>query len=157
MRTRPQATCHPDKPHYCRGLCRACYRKEPSIQQASKKWRKSAVRKRWQKKYDKTPIRASCYRRWKHGFTPADEQRFISALYCDWCFMPFNGELPDIDHAHTCCAGTGKHCSKCTRGFVHHKCNIMAIAYFEWLEKTFGVSNGALLDYRRRFPVPRIL
>ena len=28
QKKRPQATCHPDRPHYARGLCRQCYMNE---------------------------------------------------------------------------------------------------------------------------------
>ena len=146
-----KAACHPEKTVYCRGLCRRCYNNEPDIKAANKKWRQSAKRKAWAKKYDKTPVRARCFRRCRHAFDAVDEARFSALKYCDWCYQSLRGELPDIDHDRSCCR-TARHCHKCTRGFVHHTCNIQAIAYAEWLEREFGVTSGQLEAYRLRFP-----
>jgi hypothetical protein len=86
-----------------------------------------------------------------HAFDTIDEKRFQEIVICDWCSMPFQGELPDIDHDHACCK-TQKHCHFCTRGFVHSNCNVHAITHYEWLEKTFGITDDKLKVYRLRFP-----
>jgi hypothetical protein len=46
-------------------------------------------------------------------------------------------------------------CRLCTRGLVHWDCNTHAIAWFEWYEDKFGVTDSRLTAYRNRFPVPR--
>ena len=92
-----------------------------------------------------------------HSFTSADESRFVAATHCDWCAQPLNGIRPHVDHDHKCCSRkNGAHCKYCTRGFVHPHCNRLAIAYYEWLEKAFGILDSKLADYRQRFPVPRV-
>ena len=148
------ATCHPEKTHYARGLCRPCYDKQPSRVAVDKTWRKGAKNTARQKRYDKGPLRAVVFRRSRHGFDNADEAKFQAIINCEWCGYPFNGELPRIDHDHRCCNGD-RHCHECTRGFVHHNCNVQAIAYCEWLEKKFGTTELRLKMYRTQFPVPR--
>lgn len=155
-RPRPQSNCHPDRLHYCRGLCRSCYNKQPDIMETNKVWRRSKKRREWSRIYDKSPVRATIYRRCRHGFDKLDEARFVSIKNCDWCGLPFNGVLPRIDHDHKCCK-TKKHCYKCTRGFVHKQCNLQAIAYYEWAESEFGVVDVKLAAYRLKFPVPRTI
>jgi hypothetical protein len=154
MKVFAPAPCHPEKALYCRESCRACYNKLPDIAVKSKEWRHGKTRKAWAKRYDKSPARATAYRRYRHAFTKEDEIRFVGMVVCDWCGFQFNGELPRIDHDRRCCGGN-KHCSRCTRGFVHHRCNVGAIAYYEWIEKEFGDVDPKLVAYRRRFPVPR--
>jgi hypothetical protein len=152
-----QAQCHPEREKYSRGLCRPCYNKETDIKATSTKWRKSEKRKLWAKNYDKTEPRKSRHRKYRMGFSSTDELRFKVATDCDWCGQSFKGETPSIDHDHKCCAGGNtKRCGKCLRGFVHHRCNTMAIAYYEWMEREFGTTDSKLLEYRARFPVPRV-
>jgi hypothetical protein len=63
---RPQATCHPDRPHNSKGLCKSCYdkehRKKPHIIEKSKSqevlayqraWAKSSKRKEYARLYYK--------------------------------------------------------------------------------------------------------
>jgi hypothetical protein len=143
---RPQATCHPDRPHWAKGLCSSCYEKrwfEVPAHQATKKI--------YRKKYHRDTDHGR-----RHSFTLEDEIRFNAITICDWCGHSLQGETPHIDHDHRCCNNAEKHCAKCTRGFVHPQCNTWAINYFEWQERVFGITDPRLADYRHRFPVPRI-
>jgi hypothetical protein len=90
-----------------------------------------------------------------HSFDALDETRYVEIQTCDFCGQPFNGEIPRVDHDRRCCPHL-KHCWFCTRGYVHNHCNGMAIAYYEWFEKEFGVVDPKLTLYRDKFPVPRI-
>jgi hypothetical protein len=143
VKVRPQATCHPDKPHYAKGMCRACHSHSKIT---------DFTRKQERERYAKDPEswRIAGFK-WRHSFTDDDVVRYNAATICDWCGFPFNGETPHVDHDHRCCSGWAKHCKKCTRGFVHHLCNTHAIAYYEWLEKTFGVTDSKLKTYRDKF------
>lgn len=137
------ADCHPDRKHFCKGLCTHCYRK------ASKPRERTNYNKKYHADHQVE------YRRYQHQFTTEDEIRFVATTICDWCGLPLRDESPHIDHDHHCCR-TDKHCENCTRGFVHPRCNTWAINYFEWQEREFGVTDPRLADYRRRFPVPRV-
>jgi len=144
---RPQATCHPDKPHLAKGMCKSCYEKMWKTPE-----RKAKIKIRMDNYHAE---HQAGYRRRQHQFKLKDEIRFIATTICDWCGHPLQGESPHIDHDHRCCR-TDKHCAKCTRGFVHPQCNTWAINYFEWQEREFGITDPRLADYRRRFPVPRV-
>ena len=146
---RPPAECHPDKPHFATGLCNSCYQKR-RWHDPEEHARMQAVRKR-----DKGKNQATVRRR-LHAFTAEDDARFTATTHCDWCGLPLNGILPHVDHDRRCC-DSPKHCVRCTRGFVHRLCNQWAISYFEWVERTFGVTDEKLRTYRNKFPVPRIL
>ena len=100
--------------------------------------------------------RATGQRKRVHDFDTVDETRYRDVSACDWCGLPFNfgKESPYVDHDHACCSGI-KHCFRCTRGFVHHKCNLWAIPYAEWLEKQFDIRDPKLEEYRLKFSVPR--
>lgn len=143
------ATCHPDKRHASLGLCRKCYRKLPHVKATAKAYMATPAQRKRVAEYEKGEVKAAAFRRCRHGFNAVDEARFKMATHCDWCDQPFYGEKPDIDHDHQCCP-TMRHCHKCTRGFVHHRCNIGAIAYYEWFEKTFDITHNLLYDYRMR-------
>lgn len=146
------ALCHPERKHHSRGCCRECYRKLPLTKATDKARRQTPKERRRLALYEKGPVKARAYRRYRHGFDAADEARFQAITICDWCGQCFDGfEKPDIDHDHLCCPRM-KHCHKCTRGFVHHQCNIMAIAYYEWFERQWGIAADVLCDYRRKFP-----
>src|ERR1017187_4804405 len=158
-------TCHPNRPYYSNGLCRRCYeneryaasvagverrgwRQKPTCHPMRKYWGKGLCRTCYKKSdYAKNQsLKRAAFRRWQFGMTAEDERRFQTIVNCDWCGFPFlNGERPQIDHDHLCCPGsTKKHCRKCMRGFVHTACNVRAISYYEWLEKTFGVTDPKL-------------
>jgi hypothetical protein len=151
------AHCHPERKHYCKGLCRPCYRKQPTQKAVADAYRKTPAQRKRIALYEQSRDKAVVHRRCRHKFDAADEARFQAITLCDWCHQPFDGDLPSVDHDHRCCPTVtqNKHCWKCTRGFVHHRCNTLAIAYYEWLEKRFGVIDEKLADYRSRFPVPR--
>jgi hypothetical protein len=93
-------------------------------------------------------------RKYNHEFTVVDELNYKAATHCDFCGQPFNGETPSVDHDRKHCP-TMRHCRLCTRGLVHWDCNTHAIAWFEWYEDKFGVTDSRLTAYRNRFPVPR--
>ena len=157
MRKRTKASCHPDRSHYSRGLCRPCYAQQPDIAAREAKWRKSEKRKSWAREYEKGDVKAASFRRYRHSFDAQDEARFKATTVCDWCGLPFiSKKRPSIDHDRRCC-NSSKHCRSCTRGFVHQRCNVMAIPYYEWVESKFGFVDVKLADYRKRFPVPRNL
>jgi hypothetical protein len=151
------AHCHPERKHFCKGLCKACYSRLPRIYDKAKTARNTPERRAKQKNYEQSRYKAVVHRRSKHAFDPADEARFQAAMLCGWCRQPLDGELPSIDHDHRCCSREShcKHCWKCTRGFVHRQCNSLAIGYYEWLERKFGITDIKLAEYRFRFPVPR--
>lgn len=142
---RPPAECHPDKPHFAKGLCAPCYARKryesPRYKVKTREYRKKA----WAKYRETT-------RRRQHSFTVEDEIRFQAATNCDWCGQPFKGQLAHIDHNHSCCP-TERHCSACTRGFVHAQCNQWAINHAEWLERNFGIVTEQLRAYREKFPL----
>jgi hypothetical protein len=145
---RPAAECHPDKPHFATGLCNSCYQK--------RRWHSPAEHARMKiVRANTKPQQRATVRRRIHSFTTADDRRFMAATHCDWCGLPFNGTLPHVDHDRRCC-DSPQHCVKCTRGFVHRLCNQWAISYFEWVERTFGVTDEKLRAYRNKFPVPRV-
>ena len=128
-----KAKCHPERPHFGLGLCQKCCKAHGRFRD-------------WEK--NQTSLR-----RWRHGFTPEDELRYHTQEYCDWCDHPFlEKETKHIDHDHACCGKGKRGCGRCLRGFVHAKCNILAIGYYEWLERTFGEINPQLSAYRLRFP-----
>ena len=89
-------------------------------------------------------------RKLKYKYTPEQEIRYKTALFCDWCKLPFDGEFPVQDHDRTCCP-TEKTCGKCLRGLVHSICNNQGIAWFEWYEKRTGQTLPMLEEYRDKF------
>lgn len=93
---------------------------------------------------------AAACRKWRYGFTDDNEQQFKAAINCDWCGNPFNNSTPRIDHDHTCCSGK-RSCGKCLRGFLHESCNLHGVVWAEWLERTFGVIDERLREYRSKF------
>jgi len=114
--------CHPDRPHQAHGLCGPCYMKKKNIGRNER----------------------------RHNLLGAMLARYKMITHCDWCGNPFNGTRPHIDHDHTCCPSHENTCGKCTRGFVHNECNACAIRYYEWLEKTFHITDPKLSAYRAR-------
>lgn len=140
------ADCHPDRKHFCKGLCTHCYRIQPHVKAREAMQRASKEHRA----YLRERMRGAVGRRLYHGFSEGDEARFQAATHCDWCGQPFIvGEKPSIDHDHKCCPKP-RHCYKCTRGFVHAFCNTHAIGYYEWFEKQFGITHNLLFDYRMR-------
>ena len=145
VKLRPQATCHPDRPHYGNGLCKACNRER------YRELNHDAIKARDRARYAANPKKAHAHGfKYRHSFTDEDVARLNAATICDWCEQPFNGARPRVDHDHRCCPGV-THCRKCTRGFVHDNCNNKAIAWAEWFERKFGIASDQLCDYRRKF------
>ena len=97
-------------------------------------------------------------KRYRYSLTDEDISRSKAErgeIPCDWCGKP-HVETPNVDHDNTCCVGEGnvRSCGKCVRGFVHFLCNL-EIAKCEWVEREFAAIIPKLIDYKRRFPVPR--
>lgn len=124
------------------------------IKAYNKKWRTRHPPSWYANNKDK---RGVTIRKYQHAFTPEDETRFqeISTGSCDWCGLAMNGETPHVDHDRRCCSKK-KHCGRCTRGFVHFRCNINQIAAYELIEQDCGFIGPKLAEYRAKFPVPRL-
>jgi hypothetical protein len=119
-----------------------------------KHFAKGFCNKHYYKQYYKENL-GSRNRKKFHSFNDYDETRFLSIVKCDWCgFLFKEGQIPHIDHDRRCC-NSAQHCYKCTRGFVHKYCNIMAIGYYEKMEREHGFVDPKLSEYRIKFPVPR--
>jgi len=64
--------------------------------------------------------------KWNHKLSIEQYHTMLDAG-CSMCGEPFGQEKrlsPCIDHDHNCCP-EGKSCSKCRRGLIHNKCNLL--------------------------------
>ncbi len=65
--------------------------------------------------------------RWNHKLTIKEYQEMVEkgCAVCSEAFDMDNRNLiPCIDHNHACCK-VGKSCTKCRRGLIHSKCNLI--------------------------------
>lgn len=128
MENSRKAVCHPDKPHLCKGLCRACYEKLPERKKNKPQYPENGYR--WHLK-------------WKFNLTPEDYDAMFEAQggVCAICH-----KRPDelkkrgtkrlhIDHDHSCCPGV-RSCGKCVRGLLCFTCNrdLTAIEKPYWVD-----------------------
>lgn len=108
--------CHPDKTHYGRGLCKACYEKANSHKRREyqKAWvgrNKEKVRLS-QKQWNERNGRAAHLKR-HYGLREEDVIRIVAQQggLCPICLKP---EPDVVDHCHK----TGR-----VRGILHRRCN----------------------------------
>ncbi len=106
--------CHPERQHYAKGLCRACYRNSPLMQQVRTAYYQ-ANRERWREH-----TRRAKERRVKqvkaYGISAAEMERMLAAQrgLCALCGNPPKRKRLALDHCHR----TGR-----VRAFLCHPCN----------------------------------
>lgn len=131
-RERPAATCHPDRIHEARGMCRPCYQSQRLSEKRSAGWSPRATchadkplraRGLCSACYDKTQDRTALLGRrrvatlrHRYGIDASEWQRMYAEQNgkCAVCDLPFGDVKPHVDHAHA----TGR-----VRGLVHPGCN----------------------------------
>jgi|ERR1700675_944336 len=78
------------------------------------------------------------------------EYKILISLGCSLCGEPFsdreNRLRPCIDHNHTCCP-RNKSCSKCRRGLIHNKCNLL----LGYAEDNIKILQKAILYLRGKY------
>lgn len=148
-RARPQADCHPDRPHYARGFCITCYKSDRRARNAEQVREYS---RQWQREQRaKNPVR---YRRREQAATYGMTAEQLDAMYnaqdscCASC-----GEKHDrlqIDHDHQTGAVRGLLCGPCnsTAGRANDSVDrLMAVAAYllrfeDVLRPIGGLQNG---------------
>jgi hypothetical protein len=128
MENSRKANCHPDRPYLARGLCRACYEKQPERKQKKPQYPENGYR--WHLKY-------------KYNMTPEDYDRMFEAQggVCAICCRKPNEikkrgtKRLHIDHDHLCCPGS-RSCGECVRGLLCFHCNrlLAAVEKPAWVE-----------------------
>jgi hypothetical protein len=108
------ATCHPDRKHYAKAMCRECYRNSPFMQE-----RRQAYYQRNIPRFRKYTALARERRRQEarvYGITPEEQLRMLAAQHglCALCSDPPKRRRLAIDHCHR----TGH-----VRAFLCQRCN----------------------------------
>jgi len=130
-----KAKCHPNRPHYCKGLCRNCYEKQLRNQnfeyaerqrESSRNWDKKNPEKKkesdriWIEKNPEKKKRTQLkYRLKKYGITPKEYQNIFKRQNgkCALCKkFPDKHKCLMVDHNHS----TGK-----VRGLLCKSCNFL--------------------------------
>lgn len=90
------APCHPERPHYGRGLCRLCYGKQPDVVE------KARVRGSENRKKLTPEQRRATHRLSKYGVGPGEVNRVLEAqeYLCPICRGVLNEKTGHIDHNH---------------------------------------------------------
>jgi hypothetical protein len=119
------ASCHENKRHFCKGLCKACYSKEQRRINADQEriWQRES----YERKADEYKATArNTYLLKRYNITLAEYEEML--LEQDYCCKAcgrhqrlFNKSLA-VDHNHACCAGE-KSCGGCVRGLLCGPCN----------------------------------
>lgn len=113
-RTKNIAACHPDRPHYAKGLCRGCYRNSPFMQVRRRAYY-DANREHW--------VRYSAQQRERrsrqvsaYGLPANELERLLASQdgRCALCGSPPKRKRLALDHCHR----TGH-----VRAFLCHPCN----------------------------------
>lgn len=111
---RPNASCHPDRPHSALGLCTSCYEKQRT--------RDKEAAKRWKLAH---PDRIATYERRRtakrYGITPKEYDRMCETqkgrcLLCREAPKSNRRLRLDLDHDHKTGIIRGLLCDKCNRG-----------------------------------------
>jgi len=113
----PPAQCHPDKPHYGKGLCYKCWNKEHRQQSHVK-----ATKKQYRESHDPWPRSREYLReqklKSKFGLTKEEYDKMVEAQkgVCAICGRPpvWGFEHLAVDHDHK---------TKKNRGLLCHPCN----------------------------------
>jgi hypothetical protein len=132
-------TCHPERPHRSKGLCRECYQRSPEY--------KALCRRYYLANKEKYAARAKAYaekgaRARKYGLTPAavvdlaDRQRNVCAI----CGTRRGSRRLSVDHDHE----TGQ-----VRGMLCGPCN-MALGAFKDSPELCLKAAAYLRAYKRR-------
>lgn len=99
MKKKKRATCHPDRPHQGRGLCRTCHRKQ----------------------WSRTPKGIAAWRNWmlktQYGISESDYSDLIRKQggVCAICFMPKQKQKRrfSVDHDHNTGTVRALLCGRC--------------------------------------------
>lgn len=135
MRPRRQATCHPERPHYGRDLCKQCYQKDRwdnnpkhrvAILRKMKAWyhkpenkaRRQAHSKAW---YGKNKKRVQLHNiEKKYGLTP-DAYREMYDAQSGFCGICKQSPIECVDHCHKTGKVRGLLCSRCNLCLGHYE------------------------------------
>ncbi len=149
------ASCHPNRRHLARGLCRPCYEKLPQRRAQKRAWNKTDIGRATTSRYEKSPVgKAAQARKRKRparkvvqskynlkkrladrGITQHEYAAMITASggHCQIC-----GTSPPrlcLDHSHENGRARGLLCDLCNRGLGHFKddANVLrsALKYLE--------------------------
>lgn len=123
----PPAPCHPNRPHYAKGLCMSCY----SVINRRNNPKKMASHRAYSKHYAKRPQRAINIRRYKYGITKESYDVLLLKQHnaCAICKQFFSKELyPCIDHDHKTEKVRGLLCARCNYGLGDFKDNPKRLA-----------------------------
>ncbi len=159
MRSRTIPTCHPDKEHGGKGLCRNCYQR-----QWMRKLRSTYEGREWDRRWDRTASRLEKKRQQsrerKYGLDVEEFERRRKAQNnkCATCHGEFVEGKIHVDHDHACCP-TEPTCGYCTRGLLCNDCNLAlglfkdniatlhrAIAYIETFNEVRINRRGVVAD-----------
>lgn len=148
-RGKPPATCHPDRPHYIRGLCQSCYGKQyrltlpkPSPEVNKKRNATPAAKNRKDRWLAKQPLTYSQASHLKHryGVTLTEVKQLLlrQRNKCALCEVAFEKYVVDHDHL------TGR-----VRGLLCTPCNL-ALGSYEKLHMNHRL--GRYLGYNETHP-----
>lgn len=108
-RVRPQVFCHPDRPHFAKGLCKSCYGKD-YIKRNRK--RISLRSLRWQVE---NPVkRFAIVNRYKYGLEPKDWEQMYNQQEGK-CAICRDVKVLNVDHCHKSGKVRGLLCGNCNR------------------------------------------
>lgn len=108
------ALCHPGAQHYAKGLCRACYRNSPFMQERRRRYYETH-RAQWDEYTRLQRVRRTKQAR-AYGMPAAEQERLLAAQgnRCALCGDPPKRKRLALDHCHR---------TKRIRAFLCHACN----------------------------------
>lgn len=125
----PPASCHPNRPHYGKGLCHSCWSTRNRRNNPKKLAQHRAYSRHYNKKFSKR--RRFNIKKYKYGIT---EPYFDALLLkqknsCKICKHFFSEELyPCVDHDHQSGKIRGLLCAKCNYGLGNFKDDVKRLA-----------------------------
>lgn len=144
-RTRPQATCHPEKPHYARGMCVACYRAWHRAQdlEASRAYSRNWLR---EKRNADLPRHRRREQASNHGMSLADLEAMYEAQSSRCAACGVHSDRLQIDHDHKTGEIRGLLCGRCNSTAGHADDSVdrlMAVAaYLMQFRDVLQTANG---------------
>lgn len=126
---RPQAECHPDKPHFARGMCKKCY---DANYQEQNRCRATTNSKKWAKSNPDMVKNARL--KYRYGIDLATYTAKLAAQD-GLCKICQNAPAEHVDHCHLTGEVRGLLCGDCNRAiglFREDRATLMrAVAYLE--------------------------
>jgi hypothetical protein len=135
-----RAECHPERPHYGRGLCAACYKQW--LYRTNPAWRQ----KRLDTERARQPQDWAKHIKKEYGLTPADYEKLlrIQGYGCAACGAPPElGRHLAVDHDHTSHQVRGLLCKCCNMaiGFMRNN-PFTALAAWRYLRHHHGLGHA---------------